>query len=699
MKSFSNLPILKLLRKPLQKVGYSHNCMQPGVAFLCHHKMIYRRCFLILLLFCLRYFIAPISTSAGDTGELKKIPSSNQVFAADTAISFDSLFQKSLTVLYNNPDSARLLIQQAFDLGLFENQNQRARSLNLLGVAHHIQANYIKALDYYYEALSLAVELNDNRRIADIYNNVGSVNLKIGNYNEALEAFFKATKYYNDLGLIESEASVLNNIGLLYIDLKNFDKARSHFMQAFQGFESKDDSIGIAATFSNIGILFSENRQADSAFFYINQAIGINTRMDNKYNLCIALQAKANTYLDNEMYEQAIDNYLKSNAVAQTINHDYQIGYTYSGLARAYLKTGDMNTALQHAGLAMQIADSINNKKLKQETYSILAQIYEQTGNFQKGLESYKLSVDLKEELINQTKLHQIYNLEIENLNQTKAIQELRIQQQELLISKKNNIIAFIVIAFILIFAGVYLLHLNKNHRREAAHQKDILNLTEKKSRAAIEAEIQERNRIGRELHDGLGQMLSAVRLNISALQQKSSLSEPKRKELINFAIESVDKAFNELRDISHNLAPSVLAEKGLTGALMDLANQVNQSKNLQMKFEAYGMNGAMDTLAENTLYRAAQELLTNSIKHANATTFSVQLVKSNTEVTLMVEDNGKGFTVDQTLILPGGGLNNIKSRVENLNGQVFIDAMENRGSIVTIVIPIKISENVNKSD
>jgi two-component system, NarL family, sensor kinase len=690
---------MKLLLKYLHKGGHSHKCVQQRLVFFYNHKTAYGHYSLIFLLCNLSFFIILFPAFADGSGNLRKVPSANQIFATDSAKSFDSVFQQSLSVLYNNPDSARLLIQQAFTLDLFENQNQKARSLNLLGVTHHLQANYIIALDYYYEALSLAVELNDNKRIADIYNNVGSVNLKIGNYNAALEDFFKAKKYYNDLGLVESEASVLNNIGLIYIDLKNFEKARLHFRQAYQGFESKDDSIGMAASFSNIGILYSENGLADSAFFYINQAIDINTRIENKYNLCISLQAKANTCLDNEMYEQAIDNYLKSNTVAQSINHEYQIGYTYYGLARAYLKTGEMNAAHQNAGLALQIADRINNKKLKQETHNILTQIYEQQGDFQKSLESFRHSVDLKEELINQTKLHQIYNIEIDNLNQAKAIQQLRIQQQELLISKKNNIIVFIIIAFMLVIGGVYLIYLNHNHRREASHQKDILILTEKKSRAAIEAEIQERNRIGRELHDGLGQMLSAIRLNISALQQKSSLNEQRRKELIDFAIESVDKAFYELRDISHNLAPSVLAEKGLTGALMDLANQVNQSKHLQMKFEAYGMNGSIDTLAENTLYRAAQELLTNSIKHANATTFSVQLVKSNTEVTLMVEDNGKGFTVDQTLILPGGGLNNIKSRVENLNGQVFIDAMENRGSIVTIVIPIKHPEHARKED
>jgi len=631
-----------------------------------------------------------VSASVGDTGDIKKTDFSKQLFMVDTTTSFDTLFQHCLTILYNNPDSTRKLIQKAFTYNLFDNQVQKARSLNLLGVTHHLQANYIKALDYYYEALSLAVELNDNNRIADIYNNVGNVNLKIGNYKEALDAFLKATKYYNDLGLTANEASVLNNIGLLYMDIKNFDKARSHFRQAYHGFEVKNDSIGMAATLSNIGILFDENENADSAFFYINRAIGINTRTDNKYGLCISLQAKANTFFTKRMYEQAIGYYYKSNAVAQSINHSYQKGFTYLGLSNAQLKTGEIKTALQNAGLAMQIADEINNIRLKQETHESLAQIYEAEGDFKKALEHFRTSVDLKAEMINQTKLHQIYTLEIQQLSQAKEIQQLEIQRQELLLNQKNTIILFIVVAFLLIIVGVYLYYHNYRYRQRASLQETIISLTEKKSRAAVEAEIQERKRIGQELHDGLGQMLSVARLNISVLQQKSSLTEERKKELLDAAIYSVDKAFYELRDISHNLAPSILTEKGFLGALKELSDQINQSKLMKVHLETYGLNGSLDNLIENTLYRAVQELLNNAIKHAKATNFYLQLVKSDSEITLMVEDNGIGFNMDEIYVLEGGGLRNIRSRVENLSGSVFVDAMADRGTIITIVIPLK---------
>ncbi len=283
--------------------------------------------------------------------------------------------------------------------------------------------------------------------------------------------------------------------------------------------------------------------------------------------------------------------------------------------------------------------------------------------------------------------MHQIYNLEIEQMSLAREIQQLEIQRQDLLLSKKNNIIIFIIVAFILIIAGLYLVHLNYKHRRNVNLQKTIVSLTEKKSRAAVEAEIQERKRIGQELHDGLGQMLTVARLNISVLQQKAFLSEQRKNELLDAVINSVDQAFYELRDISHNLAPSVLIEKGFAGALKELVDQINQSRHLKVQLEMYGLNGELDEIIENTLYRAVQELLNNAIKHAHATTFFLQIVKGEKEITLMVEDNGKGFDMDDAFIMPGGGLYNIRSRVENINGNIFIDAMKNRGTIVTIVI------------
>jgi len=115
----------------------------------------------------------------------------------------------------------------------------------------------------------------------------------------------------------------------------------------------------------------------------------------------------------------------------------------------------------------------------------------------------------------------------------------------------------------------------------------------------------------------------------------------------------------------------------------------VNQSKHIKVHLEMYGLNGNLDGILENTLYRAVQELMNNAIKHANANNFDLQIIKSDDEITLMAEDDGDGFDINKTLIIAGGGLANIRSRIENLKGSIFIDAKVQRGTIISIVIPL----------
>lgn len=603
---------------------------------------------------------------------------------------FDSLFKIGLNILYNNPDSAKILAQKALSLSINQsNEGNQIRALSLLGASFSFQSNYTEALKKYREALLIAEKIADTLKIANAYNNIGVAHLKISNYKEALECYLKALTFYNTIDNEVGANKTISNIGLLYMDINNYPKALIHFQQALVGYKKQNDSLAIANSLSNIGILYSKIDKADSAFFYMDKAINLYEKTGNQYSLCVVLLGKATVFQSKNSFDTAIIYYTQSLAIARRIGHSFQTAQAFLGIAESLLANKQINKAIEYADSAMKIAIDSENKNIEISAHKVYSKIFESSKDFEKALFHYKSFTEEEKKLLNQTKLHQMYNLEIDFLNQAKEIQKLEISRQNLLLSKKNNIILFIIILFALMMAGAYLLYLNLNHRRKAAHHEAILSLTEKKSRAAIEAEIQERNRIGQELHDGLGQMLTVARLNISVLQQKSTLTAESRKELMDSAFHSVDEAFNELRNISHNLAPSILSEKGLSGALEDLAEQINKNRNLQMQLELYGLNGSLDKLVENTLYRSVQELLNNAMKHADATQFFLQMVKSETEITFMFEDNGKGFDIDKTMISSGGGLSNVRSRVENLNGSIFIDSKENRGTIVTIVLPV----------
>lgn len=178
-------------------------------------------------------------------------------------------------------------------------------------------------------------------------------------------------------------------------------------------------------------------------------------------------------------------------------------------------------------------------------------------------------------------------------------------------------------------------------------------------------------------------------------MQQRKHLTDERRNQLLDAALYGLDEAFVELRNISHNLAPSLLSEKGLPEALKTLTDRINQSNQLQVELEMFGLNGSMDELIEHSLFRIVQELISNTIKHAQASKLAIQIIKNEKEITLMAEDDGCGFDPGNTAMNQGSGLSNIKTRAENLNCNLFIDSMPGRGTIVCIVIPLMLGADV----
>jgi len=613
-------------------------------------------------------------------------------------ISADSLINTAINILYSYPDSARSIIIHAITTDSINEKHNHSKNFNLLGTTYNIQNNHGQALNYYHKALTNAQQNNDTLGLGAIYNNIGVVYFSIGNYKDAMEYYLKALERFQLSGSKKNVASVYNNIGLLFNKLENTEKASLNFQLALENYQQVGDSIGISAALNNKGLMFAKNMNSDSAHYYFDKAAEISKRNNNIYGLCISHQGKANFYLQVNNTADAKKYYTLSRTLAQSIKQPYQEASSMLGLAQVLLKEDDLSNALNEATAALEIGKQMNNQVLQYQCHEVLSQIYEKKGLVEESLQHFRKYVNMKDELLNQTVLHQIYNLEISTLSQANVLQQLQIESQELSISKKNNLLIFIGVAFFLVIIGTYLLYLNYKHKQQVKLQQAIINLTEKKSRDAVAAEIQERKRIGRELHDGLGQVLSVVRLNLSVLHQRKQLGESRKEELFDTTFKSIDEAFNELRNISHNLAPTLLSEKGLIEALKNLSDIINKTNHLRMQIESFGFETELDGLTEHTIYRAIQELLNNTIKHANASLFTVQLIKSKKEVTFMVEDNGNGFNVNDAEANNSGGISNIKSRVENLNGTIYVDSMINRGTIVSITIPLQYNNETGKN-
>lgn len=223
-------------------------------------------------------------------------------------------------------------------------------------------------------------------------------------------------------------------------------------------------------------------------------------------------------------------------------------------------------------------------------------------------------------------------------------------------------------------------------------HNNNVLNqelkLQEKnRIEAVIETQEKERQRIARDLHDSLGQILALSRINLSRINLKSP--EVENQLLLDQVVDLIDESCREVRNISHNLMPPDLDNKSLPEILESLVNKSRQTNNVDYIFHSHSLRVDISVAAKFTLYRVLQEILQNIIKHASATTVTITLMQNDEFTNLLVEDNGKGF--DTSLTGLGIGLKNIHSRIKILHGYFDIDSSINKGTAFNVSIPINV--------
>lgn len=226
--------------------------------------------------------------------------------------------------------------------------------------------------------------------------------------------------------------------------------------------------------------------------------------------------------------------------------------------------------------------------------------------------------------------------------------------------------------------AGLYEDLLNK--------EKELERLTD----ARTEAEEMERRRIAREIHDGLGQMLSAIKFNVEVLEDAKGLDETDIRKLADIK-HLLDRVMTEAREISHNLMPSVLEDFGLKPALQLLCESVGNRLGIPITFQFHGAEERLANTLEINLYRIAQEALNNISKHAHAKSASVQIHRDKVGVRMTIEDEGEGFAplMPRERAEKGGmGLISMRQRASTFGGSFTIESHPGGGTTVVVEIP-----------
>lgn len=202
-----------------------------------------------------------------------------------------------------------------------------------------------------------------------------------------------------------------------------------------------------------------------------------------------------------------------------------------------------------------------------------------------------------------------------------------------------------------------------------------------------MEGQELERKRLARDIHDGIGPILSTVKMNIANIEGDIELLNPDLKEKFRKSYDMIDEAAGDLRSISHNLMPKVLSDFGLSEALETLCEKIDATKSVNVAFINTGLDNRLDEVTELGLYRISQELINNTLKYAQAKNITLQLIRRYEAIHMMYEDDGIGFNPEVTY--RGIGLMNIENRAKALAGQTVIDSRPGKGMTASVEIPI----------
>jgi two-component system NarL family sensor kinase len=216
-------------------------------------------------------------------------------------------------------------------------------------------------------------------------------------------------------------------------------------------------------------------------------------------------------------------------------------------------------------------------------------------------------------------------------------------------------------------------------------HQKKNIKLHKEKIYAEISTLEKERKRVSADLHDGLGPLLSTVKFQIKSVE----LTEEDDKQMIISAGKHIDDMLIKIREIANDLRPTVLVRAGFVKAIEEFAETINLSGKILIACNMGNNISIADKEKEMHLYRIAQEIINNAIKHADSLRINVDFKPKENNLLLKISDFGKGFNTQEMLKKGSGlGLRNIMSRVEVLNGDVYIDSTPGNGTVYSIEIP-----------
>lgn len=517
------------------------------------------------------------------------------------------------------------------------------------------------------------------------------------NYYTALHHFFEALKYYESKNK-EAAMNLYTIIANIYSRVNNFPQAIVYANKNVAIAEQEPDKMMKAQAYLSLAEIYLRNNELTLATIYLDKMKpfmpdSVQVMLNTVYYMSRGL-----VLFMEKQYDSSIIYYQKAYDAAASSSHNINKTASLYYLSKAALKSGKLGLAKKYADENLGIAEKNNAKIGKINALLNLSDYFHEVKDNTKAYAYLAAATLLKDSLSTQANINQMNTLAAVYESDKKEKEILELQGEKVLQTasvKRKSLLNKIFVASILIilFFG-YLGYQNFKKSQQITfqvkeiHQQKIIELEKDKKLLTINAMLKgqedERSRIAKELHDGIGSLLSGTKMSFINVKEQIELT-PEKKAMFERSVSMLDNTIGDLRKVAQNLMPETLVKFGLVDALRDFCNSMQTLPSVKILFHQFGINRRLDSVTEVNIYRIIQELVNNAVKHSAASEIIVQLSMNENKISITVEDNGKGFDKNLLIDTKGSGMANLNYRVQYFNGSLDIVSSPGNGTSVSI--------------
>ncbi len=616
----------------------------------------------------------------------------------DTSIS-RSIFRiidSARSYAYTDPSIARNLFLRA----IAESRSSGFREglvkgLSDLAILSLYSSDYDEALRNYREALHYS-RGSSLRIISDIYTGLAGIYIYRSQYKQAVWLFYEYLKIAETSAEKNPPlARTYGNLSAMWSLLQDEEKQYRYTFLAEKAAIAEKDTSTLSTILFRKG-LYIQDTNISLALEHYHKALEMGMHIRQFQTIVPSLQNIARVYISQGNKEEAFRYYQKADSLIELADENpFNKLDFYNGQGEGYFMLGMDKLAEQQAFKAIRFAQALQTRIYLIRTYNLLANIYERTGQYDKAFLSQKQYITLRDSLTSEQTVQtaNLFELKYQTAKQDRelAIQQLAISHHETQILRKNIIIGSIIGGLLLLAAGVWVVYRNMQTKNRI-QQESIRSLKREREiehmKAIMQGEDQESIRIGQELHDGIGSMLSVIKMNLSMIprEHEELAGSAQYQDILNL----LDKTSTDLRETSHNLMLDSLLQGGLDEALQHFCEKNSVKYNVQIHFLSYGQPPVeLPQDLRRAVYRITRELIAYSIRQKNVTLVVVQLNWQDDMLSIILEDDmNPGMNTGAVHPLESG--NGLLSRIDALNGRVDIEYGQDKGTTIDIEFDIR---------